>query len=79
MQNLNNIRYYYKVQVLLIITSIMKYVKSNRIATLRFECKIATILATKKKRRKNSTRGVSLKKTKAMNKNYFKTLYTYYL
>lgn len=29
----------------------MKYVKSNRIATLRFECKKATILATKKKKK----------------------------
>lgn len=49
----------------------MKYVKSYRIATLRFECRKATILATKKEK-KIQTRGISLKKTTAMNKKILK-------
>lgn len=48
----------------------MKYVKSNRIATLRFECRKTTILATKYKKKFKPEELAS--KAKVMNKEILK-------
>lgn len=50
----------------------MKYAKSNKIATLGFECRKTTMLATRQKKRFKPQRGVHLKKTKAVNKEILK-------